>query len=215
MVLEIRMDKESSRGIGMRLLAPRLNNRNLIFFGSPVPALASAKAAAGKSTLERALQWDALAFLPHSTDTCWLQTITHTHIYKDMHSPPHPRSLASVALNRQPDKRVCDQRREWLQDRMAACRSWITSPVAKSCVYGVCAFVCWGVFSCSHTVLPKEHSLGVIFFLLTFLMLCCIFLQFPVFLSCLPPCHICMLCMDRLMAHFTSNYTLYNLLCHK
>ncbi len=25
-------------------------------------------------------------------------------------------------------------------------------------------------FSCSHTVLPKEHSLGVIFFLLTFLM---------------------------------------------
>ncbi len=37
------MDKESSRGIGMRLLAPRLNNRNLIFFGSPEPALASAR----------------------------------------------------------------------------------------------------------------------------------------------------------------------------
>ncbi len=29
------MDRESSRGIGMRLLAPRLNNRNLIFFGPP------------------------------------------------------------------------------------------------------------------------------------------------------------------------------------
>ncbi len=57
-------------------------------------------------------------------------------------------------------------------------------------------------FSCSHTVLPKEHSLGVIFFILTFLMLCCIFLQFPVFLSCLPPCHICCVCMDRLMANF-------------
>ncbi len=28
------MDKESSRGIGMRLLALRQNNRNLIFFGS-------------------------------------------------------------------------------------------------------------------------------------------------------------------------------------
>ncbi len=70
MVLETRMDKESSRGIGMRLLAPRLNNRNLIFFGSPEPALASAKGAAGKSTLGRALQWDALAFLPYSTDTC-------------------------------------------------------------------------------------------------------------------------------------------------
>ncbi len=51
MVLEIRMDKESSRGIGMRLLAPSLNNRNLIFFGSPELALALAKAAAGKSTL--------------------------------------------------------------------------------------------------------------------------------------------------------------------
>ncbi len=46
------MDKESSRGIGMRLLAPRLNNRNLIFFGF----LALVKAAAGKSTLGRALQ---------------------------------------------------------------------------------------------------------------------------------------------------------------
>ncbi len=38
-------------GIGMRLLAPSLNNRNLIFFGSPVPALVLAKVAAGKSTL--------------------------------------------------------------------------------------------------------------------------------------------------------------------
>ncbi len=31
LIMEIRMDKESSRGIGMRLLAPRLNNCNLIF----------------------------------------------------------------------------------------------------------------------------------------------------------------------------------------
>ncbi len=46
---------------------------------------------------------------------------------------------------------------------MAACWSWISSPVAKLCVYGVCAFVL-RCFSCSHTVLPKEHSLGVIFF---------------------------------------------------
>ncbi len=72
-----------------------------------------------------------------------------------------------------------DQRRisgcgtEW-----AACWAGFTSPVAMSCVYGVCAFVLLRCFSCSHTVLPKEHSLGVIFFLLTFLMLCCIFLQF-------------------------------------
>ncbi len=40
---------------------------------------------------------------------------------------------------------------------MAACRSWITSPVAKCLVAEV--------FFCSHTVLPKEHRLGVIFFL--------------------------------------------------
>ncbi len=82
---------QSSRGIGMRLLAPRLNNRNLIFFGSHVTALASDKAAAGKSTLGRALQWDALAFLPHSTDTCWLHAYTHTHthiyIYACTHIP--------------------------------------------------------------------------------------------------------------------------------
>ncbi len=74
---------------------------------------------------------------------------TYTHIY--MHSLPHPRSLASVALNRQPDKRVCDQRRKWLQERMADCQSWITSPVAKSCVYGVlCAFVAEVFFLFSH-----------------------------------------------------------------
>ncbi len=47
LVLETRMDRESSRGIGMRLLAPRQNNCNLIFFWLPVPALALTKAAAG------------------------------------------------------------------------------------------------------------------------------------------------------------------------
>ncbi len=35
LTVETRMDRESSCGIGMRLLASRLNNRNLIFFGSP------------------------------------------------------------------------------------------------------------------------------------------------------------------------------------
>ncbi len=75
-------------------------------------------------------------------------------------------------------------------------------PCCKVCLWCMC-FCVLRCFSCSHTVLPKEHSLGVIFFLLTFLLLCCNFLQFPVFLSCLPPCHICMLCMGRLMAYFT------------
>ncbi len=153
MVLETRMDKESSRGIGMRLHVPRLNNRNLISFGSPEPALASAKAAAGKSTLEEHCSETLLRSSPilqTPADYKLLHIHTHTDIYKDMHSPPHPRSLASVALNRQPYKRVCVQRREWLQDRMAACRSWITSPVAKSCVYGVCAIDAEVFFQFTH-----------------------------------------------------------------
>ncbi len=88
---------------------PKTKSQSYLF-GSPEPALASAKAAAGKSTLGRALQCDALAFLPNSKDSCWLHIHTHTHknYYKHIHTPPHPRSLASVALNRQPDKRVCD-----------------------------------------------------------------------------------------------------------
>ncbi len=80
------------------------------------------------------------------------------------------------------------------------------------CLWCMC-FGCWGVFPCSHTVLPKEHSLFFFFFSPHLPHVMLYFLQFPVFLSYLPPCHICMLCMDRLMAHFTSNYTLYNLLC--
>ncbi len=63
---------------------------------------------------------------------------------------------------RQPDRRVCGQRREWPRVRTSACWSWITSPIAK-CVYGLCAFA-EVFFSCSHTVLPKEHILGVLFF---------------------------------------------------
>ncbi len=113
-----------------------------------------------------------------------------------LHSPPHPRSLASVALNRQPDKRICDQRR-----KNGCGTGWLLAgagllPLLQSRVSMVYVLLLLlRCFSCSHTVLPKEHSLGVIFFLLTFLMLCCIFLQFPVFLFCLCPCHICMLCM--------------------
>ncbi len=74
--------------------------------------------------------------------------------------PPIPRLRRFET--RQPDRRVCGQRREWPRVRTAACWSWITSPVAK-CVYGLCAFA-EVFFSCSHTVLPKKHSLGVIFF---------------------------------------------------
>ncbi len=97
------MDRESSRGIGMRLLAPRQNNCNLIFFGSPAqwpwPRLLLENYS-GKSTAVR-----RSCFLPHSTDIDY--KLLHTHTHTHMHSPPLPQSLASVALNRQPDKRVC------------------------------------------------------------------------------------------------------------
>ncbi len=147
----------------MQLLAPRLNNRNLIFFGSHVTALASDKAAAGKINPGKstAVRRSCVPppFYRHLLITR-MHTHTHTHTCVYMHSPPHPRS---IALNRQPDKRVCDQLRN------SGCGSgWLLAgagllPLWLSCVYGVCAFVL-RCFSCSHTVLPKEHSLGVIFF---------------------------------------------------
>ncbi len=90
-VLEIRMDKESSRGIGMRLL-PKTKQSQSYLFGSPEPALASAEAAAGKSTLGRALQCDALAFsspiLQTPADTNYY---TYTHICIQPSPPPIPR----------------------------------------------------------------------------------------------------------------------------
>ncbi len=142
----------------MRLLAPRLNKSQSYLFGSPEPALASAKAAAGKSTLGRALQCDALAFLPNSKDSCWLHIHTHTHKnyyrYKHIHTfihlptpDPSPPSLWTASLT----SGSVTSAGKWLHVWMADCQSWITSPVAKSCVYGVlCAFVAEVFFLFSH-----------------------------------------------------------------
>ncbi len=77
---ETRTDKKSSRGIGMRLLALSLNNHNLIFSGSPLPALALAKAAVGNQPWEEHRRETLSAFLPHSSDSCWIHIHTHTHI---------------------------------------------------------------------------------------------------------------------------------------
>ncbi len=105
---------------------------------------------------------------------------------------PLPRPLAFVCLDPPACRVGLTSAGLEAADQMAACWAGFTSPVAM-CVYGVCAFVLLRCFSCSHTVLPKEHSLGVIFFLLTFLMSCCIFLQFYL--------------------HFTTDYTLYDCVC--
>ncbi len=150
------MDKESSRGIGMRLLAPRLNNRNLIFSAPPEPALASAKAAAGKSTLGRALQCDALAFLPHSTD----YKLLHIHTYHLPTPDPRLRRFETASLT----SGSVTSAGKWLQVWMAACQSWITSPVAKSCVYGVlCAFVAEVFFPVLTLYSPRSIVWGLFF----------------------------------------------------
>ncbi len=144
----------------------------------------------GKSTAVR-----RSCFLPHSTDIDYKLLHTHTHTHTHMHSPPLPRSLASVALNRQPDKRVCASAGIVAAGLDGCLLELDFSPCGKvMCLWCMCLLL--RCFSCSHTVLPKEHSLGVIFFLLTFLMLCCIFSS-PVYL------------------HFTTDYTLYDCVCDK
>ncbi len=107
------------------------------------------------------MQWDTLAFLPHPTD------IT------DIAPPPRP--FASVRFDPLAWSSGSDQRRisgcgiRWLLAGPDSLPLWLCR---------VCAFVLLRCFSCSHTVLPKEHSLGIIFFSSLSSCKCCIFLQF-------------------------------------
>ncbi len=87
---------------------------------------------------------------------------------------------------------------------MAACQSWITSPVAKSCVYGVlCAFVAEVFFPVLTLYSPRSIVWGLFFspyiphVMLYFSSIPCL----PV-LSTPLSYTVCMLCMDRLMANF-------------
>ncbi len=87
---------------------------------------------------------------------------------------------------------------------MAACQSWITSPVAKSCVYVV--IMCFLLLRCFFPVLTlysqKEHSLGVVFFFLLSLLMYAVYF-FNSLSSCpVYPLVILYVCMDRLMANF-------------
>ncbi len=177
--------------------SPEHKTINLIFFGPPAqprPRLLLENNPGKSSAVRRS------CFLPHSTDIDYKLLHTHTH----MHSLSLPRSLASVALNRQPDGRVCGQRREWLRDRMAACWSWITSPVAKSCAYGLCAFCCWGVFPVLTLYSPRSIVWGLFFFSSLSSSYAVIFFNS---LSSCPVyplvVYVCCVCMDRLMAYFT------------
>ncbi len=90
------------------------------------------------------------------------------------HSPP-PRPFASVRFDPLAWSSGSDQRRisgcgiRWLLAGPDSLPLWLCR---------VCAFVLLRCFSCSHTVLPKEHSLGIIFFSSLSSCKCCIFLQF-------------------------------------
>ncbi len=88
------MDKESSRGIGMRLLAPRLNNRNLIF-----PAPLNQHWPRPRPLLENQ-PWEehcsvtllcSSPILQTPADYKLLHIHTHTHIYAFTSPPPIPR----------------------------------------------------------------------------------------------------------------------------
>ncbi len=108
------------------------------------------------------MQCDTLAFLPHPTDI--------TDI-----APPPTRPFASVRFDPLAWSSGSDQRRisgcgiRWLLAGPDSLPLWLCR---------VCAFVLLRCFSCSHTVLPKEHSLGIIFFSSLSSCKCCIFLQF-------------------------------------
>ncbi len=91
------------------------------------------------------------------------------------HCPPPPRPFASVRFYPLAWSSGSDQRRisgcgiRWLLAGPDSLPLWLCR---------VCAFVLLRCFSCSHTVLPKEHSLGIIFFSSLSSCKCCIFLQF-------------------------------------
>ncbi len=89
--------------------------------------------------------------------------------------PPPPRPFASVRFDPLAWSSGSDQRRisgcgiRWLLAGPDSLPLWLCR---------VCAFVLLRCFSCSHTVLPKEQSLGIIFFSSLSSCKCCIFLQF-------------------------------------
>ncbi len=158
------MDKNGQRVAckTWNVYSPQRQN-NLIFFWLPYSGLG--KAVAGKKP-RSAMQWDTLAFLPHPTDI--------TDIAPPP-PPPPPRPFASVRFYPLAWSSGSDQRRisgcgiRWLLAGPDSLPLWLCR---------VCAFVLLRCFSCSHTVLPKEHSLGIIFFSSLSSCKCCIFLQF-------------------------------------
>ncbi len=131
----------------------------LSFSGSPTVALA-------RLLQEKTPEVQCSETLSHSSPP--LQTLQTL-------PPPPPRTFASVRFDPLAWSSWSDQRRisgcgiRWLLAGPDSLPLWLCR---------VCAFVLLRCFSCSHTVLPKEHSLGIIFFSSLSSCKCCIFLQF-------------------------------------
>ncbi len=89
---------------------PKTKQAQSYLFRLPLPALALV-GSCWEINPEKHRRETLSAFLPHSSDTCWLHIHTLiTNYYTYRHFPKTPDPHASVALNRQPDKRVWDQR---------------------------------------------------------------------------------------------------------
>ncbi len=156
----------------MRLLALSLNNHNLIFSGSPLPALALAKAAVGKSTLRRAPQGDTLC-VPPPFFRQLLNTHTHTYThtdYKLLHIHTHICIHFPIPIPRlRRFEPPAWQAGLWLALLVSCWTGWLLaraglpSPVAKSCVYGVLCAFCWGVFPVLTLYSPRSIVWGLFF----------------------------------------------------
>ncbi len=136
--------------------------------------------------------------------------------------PPPPRPFASVRFDPLAWSSGSDQRRisgcgfRWLLAGPDSLPLWLCR---------VCAFVLLRCFSCSHTVLPKEHSLGVIFFSSLSSCKFCIFLQFYLHFTTDYTCMIvyvmnnkepwtlnwCEKCIDLIWLVFVFSFILYYL----
>ncbi len=107
-------------------------------------------------------------------------------------SPP-PIKLPLTALYRHAVEQVCDRRRnKWHRTGWLLARAGYVSPCCKvMCLWYTC--FCAEVFfffSVLTLYSQMEHSLGVNFFFSSLSSCkCCTFLPFPVFLFCLPRCH--------------------------
>ncbi len=126
-------------------------------------AAASAKVADGKFPLGRALQWDALAFLPLCTDIDYKLLHTHTHIKICIHPPtpdPSPPLLWTASLTSG----------SVTSDRNSGCGTgWLLAgagllPLWHSRVFMVYVLLCWGVFPVLTLYSPRSIVWGLFFF---------------------------------------------------